>query len=663
MDKKTDSWIKPPKDRTLQVFAFDPSLNLDMKLAVLNRLYLTVPWESDLKPGPVGEYLEVVDIDPASGLVYPPVNLNEPALLVQDGLSPSEGTPQFHQQMVYAVVTRTIQNFEKALGRPALWAPYTGNGKKAYVQQLRLYPHALREANAYYSPVKKAILFGYFPATAKDTGSNLPGGIVFTCLSHDIIAHETTHALLDGLHPYFNEPSNPDVLALHEAFADVVALFQHFSYPDVLRSQIARTRGDLTSENLLGELAQQMGQALGNRGALRSAIGEKDVNGHWQRQKPAPERIMTEYEPHNRGSILVAAIFDAFLTVYQSRTADLLRIATGGAGILPTGEIHPDLVNRLAEEAARVSRHILNICIRALDYCPPFDITFGEYLRALITADYDVVPVDTEGYRIAFMESFRRHGIYPSGVRNLSEESLLWSPPQDDWIRNQFFRAPKRLREIRKFADPARHHSNKRDEIFQYESEHLKMVMGWFLKDLITEASQAKIKDFRQSLFLYLGITEADNLSSIEQENGMPSIEINSIRPAYKVGPDGATIIPDLIIEVIQHRRGYLDEDHQHSVDQGKIPPDAPDFMFRGGATLLISAETGEVRYIIGKRVGSNRRLDTERNFLLSDSATQDTLRGTYFDNPITEAMRSQGSQAELFAMLHRNNSQAEKTI
>jgi hypothetical protein len=42
---------------------------------------------------------------------------------------------------------------------------------------------------------------------------------VFTCLSQDIIAHEVTHALLDGMHRRFNEPSNLDVLAFHEAFA------------------------------------------------------------------------------------------------------------------------------------------------------------------------------------------------------------------------------------------------------------------------------------------------------------------------------------------------------------------------------------------------------------------------------------------------------------
>src|SRR5216117_1580528 len=120
--------------------------------------------------------------------------------------------------MVYAVAMTTITNFEKALGRKALWAPRKGqkNKPEQFVRRLRVYPHALREANAYYSPEKKALLFGYFPASAVDPGRNLPGGTVFACLSHDIIAHETTHALLDGMHRRFIEPSNPDTLALHE---------------------------------------------------------------------------------------------------------------------------------------------------------------------------------------------------------------------------------------------------------------------------------------------------------------------------------------------------------------------------------------------------------------------------------------------------------------
>src|SRR5215471_6088434 len=58
--------------------------------------------------------------------------------------------------------------------------------------------------------------FGYF------MGSD--GKLVFTCLSHDVVAHETTHALLDGLRKRYMERSTPDQAAFHEGFADVVAV-------------------------------------------------------------------------------------------------------------------------------------------------------------------------------------------------------------------------------------------------------------------------------------------------------------------------------------------------------------------------------------------------------------------------------------------------------
>src|SRR5690606_24411071 len=115
-------------------------------------------------------------------------------ILAQNGLAPSEGNPQFHQQMVYAVAMTTIHNFERALGRRAFWAErweLDRDAEDRFVQQLRIYPHALRDANAYYSRDKLALLFGYFPATSDRSSGLYPGGLVFTCLSHDVIAHET----------------------------------------------------------------------------------------------------------------------------------------------------------------------------------------------------------------------------------------------------------------------------------------------------------------------------------------------------------------------------------------------------------------------------------------------------------------------------------------
>jgi hypothetical protein len=95
------------------------------------------------------------------------------------------------------------------------------------------------------------------------------------------------------------------------------------------------------------------------------------------------------------------------------------------------GDIHPDLVNRLAEEAQRCADRALQMSIRAIDFCPPVGITFGDYLRAIVTADFDMYPADVENWRLAFIESFREWGIAPRGIRSMAEDSLLWPTEQE----------------------------------------------------------------------------------------------------------------------------------------------------------------------------------------------------------------------------------------
>ncbi|MDJ1503599.1 hypothetical protein [Xanthocytophaga agilis] len=424
----SDSSLQPIY-RRLRGYAFDPSFATKLDALDIDTVVYHVKWEK-LKPGPIGEYIEVIDIDPASSAFYPPVNLEDPELIAQDGLPPSESNPQFHQQMVYAVAMLTIQNFEKALGRPAQWSSTDYNVENGtseqFVKRLRLYPHAIRDANAYYSQKKKAVLFGYFSAKPNSLSLIMPNSLVFTCLSHDIVAHEVTHALIDGIYKRYVFPYHEDTLALHEAIADLVALFQHFTFTEIIENQIARTRGKLTGEQLLSQLAQQFGIAIGNYHSLRDAIGSTDKTNTWTQIKPDPKRLQEENEAHGRGSILVAAIFDAFLNIYKKRTSDLYRIASNGTGILLDGEIHPDLTKRLAYEASRTAKQFLSICIRALDYCPPAGTSFGELLRAMITADLDLVPNDLHGYRIALIESFRKWGIYPVDIRTLAVENLSY---------------------------------------------------------------------------------------------------------------------------------------------------------------------------------------------------------------------------------------------
>src|SRR5688572_8752125 len=135
--------IPEPASRTLRIFAFDPSLSAQFNTSGIGEITIAVPWEKDLLEGPVGEYIEVIDSDPASGVFYKPVDLNDPRILAQDGLAPSESNPQFHQQMVYAVAMTTIGHFEQALGRVALWSSHRVGKQRQFVRRLRIYPHAL----------------------------------------------------------------------------------------------------------------------------------------------------------------------------------------------------------------------------------------------------------------------------------------------------------------------------------------------------------------------------------------------------------------------------------------------------------------------------------------------------------------------------------------
>ncbi len=598
----TNPQIAAPERRRLRVFAIDPSMKTDLATAAINEAVIDVRWEENLQPGPIGEYVEVIDVDPASRRAYAPVDLNHPHLLPQDGLKPSEAVPQFHQQMCYAVVMRTIEYFEQALGRVALWSPHwfqdkDGHWHHEYVQRLRVYPHGLRAENAFYSPDRKALLLGYFKATETSAGLGLPHGMVFGALSHDVVAHETTHALLDGLHRRFTEPTNPDVLAFHEAFADMVALFQHFTLREALLDQIHKTGGDLSQENLLAKLAVQFGQAMnGNYGALRDAIGTFDAASNtWKPAPPERTNYDPNKEPHALGSVLVSAMFAAFLAIYKARVADLTRLATNGTGVLPKGDIPADLAGRMADEAGKVASQVLRMCIRALDYCPPIDITFGDYLRALITGDRDLVPDDPRNYRVAFVAAFRDRGIYPSGVRNLSPDNLVWEPPALP-LEN--------LKGILSKLKLTWSLDGDRRAAYDTANRNAALFHDWLIDP----------KHVSDEEFAALGFDRTPGPRQIGQVTGvLAGIEVHSVRPARRIGPDGQSRT-DLVVEITQTLR------------------DANQFPYRGGCTLLIDLEKSAVRYFVRKRLSNPDFINKQDNYRLALSDS--TLRQNYFDEP-----------------------------
>ncbi len=596
--------------RYLQGYTLDPGYSSQLDSISFNQTIYRIRWEDMIPPTNRnakqhinGEYFEVIDIDPSSNCYYEPLNLNSIEVLSQNGLPPSEGNPQFHQQFVYTIAMKTLDSFEKALGRKIIWSIRKGiDGKREYVDKIRLYPHALREANAYYDSSKKALLFGYFKSSPKLNGVSFPGGAVFTCLSPDIIAHEVTHALLDSVHPRFMENTNHDVPAFHEAFADIIALLQRFTMNELIEAQLRSTRGNLNEFNVLGELATQFGNALPyGHGALRSAIGTRNENGKWIRKTPDPTLYQTVFEPHDRGSLLVAAFFDALIKVYTFKTQDLIRIASNGTGILPNGMISHDLTKRLAQELSQIAQHMLNIAIRALDYCPPVDINFGDYLRALITADLDAAPADDNNYRVALMDSFRSWGIFPDLVNTFSVESLQWFKPSS-FDKNEEAALKKIAKSVEQDVRYILSLSDRKKIFEAYndgQSELHKFLMS--KQDIL---GPDKWDKFLKKLGLSSNtITYKDEMGNDRKQENNMKLEVHKIRPVYRMGREG-NILEQVIVTLTQKANVSIGEGESN------------DFIFRGGCTLIFNlANNFSLDYIITKNIASQRRFLAQWNY------------------------------------------------
>lgn len=528
-----------PTTQKLTIIAQDPSIRVGGRILTTE---VEIPAE-EMLPGPCGYRVNVIDYDTTSNLLYEPARYE----ILENGsygdpfkrkLSEKTATahneallsdPRFHAQNVYAIAMRILARFEFALGRRVPW------GCEGH--QLHIAPHAFADANAFYSKEDRGLFFGYF------NGAN--GKPVFTCLSHDVVAHETTHALLDGLRARFLEPSSPDQAAFHEGFSDVVALLSVFSLKDIVGELIdGATRSSrlidqkfLTPEKLkqsvLLGLADEMGQELSKvRGqALRRSIELKP--GRDLASKPEFQ------EPHRRGELLVAAMMHSFLDIWLKR---LERV-----GFIEGRKRDRSLV---VDEGAAVADHLLTMAIRALDYCPPTDISFSNYLSALLTIDREVVPDDTRfNYRETLLKQFAAYGI---PVDSNADTDGTWRRCDLDLIysRTHF---DSMLRD--------------KEEVFRFLWENRKAL------EIVREGY----------------------------------VEVETVRPSFRIGPDGF-ILRETVAEYVQIMTLEVGELKQ-ALDINP-PADMPKWkrvrIFGGGA--LIFNEYGQLKYQIRNRVEDGER-------------------------------------------------------
>jgi hypothetical protein len=462
-----------PAQRYLTVIAQDPSVRVQGPKGRILMARIAVPAE-DLLPGPIGYRVQVVDYDSTTQRFNGAHDL--PDRLAAEPSGWARGDPKivddfrFHAQNVYALVMKTLARFEFALGRRVGWSFRT--------HQLKVSPHGMLDANAFYNPRGEGLVFGYFAGAS--------GRTVYTCLSHDIVVHETTHALIDALRERYLDPSSPDQAAFHEGFADVIAILSVFSQPEMVRMLLAPPakrgsdaalidRADVTAtalrQSALFGLAEQMGQEIqGSRGgplrqsALLAANPELFDSPEFQ-------------EPHRRGEVLVAAVLNGFIDVWAARIQDL-----GVPGQRSFA------VARVAEQGADIADTLATMWIRALDYMPPVHLEFGDVLSAALTADTEVRPDDSRfRLREHMRKAFLAYGIEPPGSADRETGTWRHAPGglSYDRVRFESMRSDK-------------------DEVFRFLWENRKPL-------------------------------------EVELRMGAYT-EVLSVRPCLRVGPDGFTL-------------------------------------------------------------------------------------------------------------------------
>ena len=241
---------------------------------------------------------------------------------------------------------------------------------------------------------------------------------IYTCLSHDVIAHETTHAVLDGLRHRFLMPGLLDQSAFHEGLADIVALLSVFSMAEVVQSLLCQAdlEGRIADQSVTDQelkhsalftLAEQVGSALKDeRGsALRDSITLKPST-RWASDP--------DYgEPHSRGEILVWIILETLARIWRHRLQD----------ITFAGSVN---LARAAEEGATAAQHLLGMCVRAIDCLPPVEFEFPDFLAALLVSDTEMVPDDKHSYREAVRSAFAQWGIQATDthIADLAQSSV-----------------------------------------------------------------------------------------------------------------------------------------------------------------------------------------------------------------------------------------------
>ncbi len=350
----------------------------------LRSIFLATPlqtyWAIDdggFRDGPVCSRAAVIDRDPENGKLRTGARFQSCGIgknvysywPSEPGLGPESApedfeTDAFIQVSPFATVLKTLDFFEgpQVLGRRISWA-FPSN-------QLLIFPRAGEMKDAFYERKTGSLQF-YYHHSAK-------GHVVYTSLSHDIVVHETTHAILDAIAPDLYNATTTESLALHEAIADLSSIAQILTNRMMLFSAQNLTSSIISPPEVLSQIAEEFGSDFRLRGGMNFLRRMKN-----KRTLDPSDRGTDEFGIPNRPDLTNAhdvsqVLSGAVYAIFEKRMNAVL--------LSPEQRNRNGLPMELEDTFYPVACRISHMVFRALDYLPPGEATFGDYGRAFLAA-------------------------------------------------------------------------------------------------------------------------------------------------------------------------------------------------------------------------------------------------------------------------------------
>ena len=302
-------------------------------------------------------------------------------------------SPQFHQVNAFAVAGHTLALVEREWGRSIFWR----SGGPLIIR-----PHAFAGLNSFYDPQSNSLNFGYFV-------SPLQGLTVWTCLSHDLVAHELGHALLHNFRPLYLSAMDSDTSALNESLCDLLAMFSGLEHKGVVEYLFRETQGDMRRPNLVS----QSGPAVGHGTLVKpSPFIRSALSG-------PPYHPSFPLESHARSTIWTAAIYEILAEFVHMQRPTMTGFSTA---------------------VVEASKWLMGMIFRTFHYMPPTNITMRMLSRLLYEADARVFPADN-AFRDIAKSVFEKRNLWDSQL-------VLTAPPIGNEVQKVASDRPEALARV-----------------------------------------------------------------------------------------------------------------------------------------------------------------------------------------------------------------------